>query len=216
MGGGERVRYLVRGSPSGGRPAVARNEGMKLARGEFVHFLDDDDLLFDGALAALRSPLLARSEAGVSFGLVEPFGEDADAVAKEQAHFEEATRTARESRDSRWRIARAVLFGTTPIICSSCLFRRTDALGVGGFDPTIVVYEDLDFFVRVARTHGAAFVDRPVLRRRTGQAALSRDARREDVLGSFARMYESYRQRFGAAEFYALKLTARLRVRRPR
>src|SRR5271170_3403582 len=40
-----RVRYVKREVPSGGRPALVRNEGSRLARGRFLHFLDDDDVL---------------------------------------------------------------------------------------------------------------------------------------------------------------------------
>src|SRR5689334_18634409 len=48
--GDARVRYLVNDPPSKGRPAVVRNYGATLAKGRYVHFLDDDDMLAEGAL----------------------------------------------------------------------------------------------------------------------------------------------------------------------
>jgi len=51
------VRYVRRTVPSGGRPALVRNEGARLARGGFLHFLDDDDVLEGGSLATLADAL---------------------------------------------------------------------------------------------------------------------------------------------------------------
>lgn len=210
--GDPRVQYVKRDTPSGGRPAVPRNEGLLRARGRFVHFLDDDDRLADGALRALLEPL-QRSGAGVSFGVVEAFGDDAGAVAKERRHFQRSAAFARASDDSRFLLTREGLFGPAPIICSSCLFRRQAALEVGGFDPRIAVYEDVELFVRAARAHGAVFVDHPVLHRRTGLPSLSRDAQAELTRASYREIHASYRRRFGAVEFYALKLTAKVAAR---
>lgn len=213
--GDERVRYRKREVPSRGRPALSRNEGMEVAAGRFLHFLDDDDRLAEGALAALLEPL-RRSDAGVAFGTIEPFGDDAGAVAVEQDAFERSAAFGRRCNDSRWKLVAEGLFGHAPVICSSCLFRRDAAVDVGGFDATIPVYEDVEFFVRTSRTHGARFVDHRVLYRRTGLPSLSRDASSELTRASYRGIHASYRQRFGAAEFYALKVAARLGALRSR
>ena len=80
-----RVRYVKRDVPSGGRPAVARNEGMQMARGAFLHCLDDRRRrLYEGALAALHEPLARDPALGVSYGYVVPFGDDPAAVEQER------------------------------------------------------------------------------------------------------------------------------------
>jgi hypothetical protein len=43
-----RLTYLTNPRPSGGMPSVVRNIGWPLARGDFIHFLDDEDIVPDG------------------------------------------------------------------------------------------------------------------------------------------------------------------------
>src|SRR5262245_31581018 len=71
-----RVRYVKRRTPSGGKPALVRNDGIALAQGRYLHFLDDDDRLANGALVALAEALDRRRRKGVAVGVVEPFGDD--------------------------------------------------------------------------------------------------------------------------------------------
>jgi hypothetical protein len=53
--------------PNGG-PGRARETGRRRARGEFIQYLDSDDLLLPGKLAAQVAGLRARAECGVSYG----------------------------------------------------------------------------------------------------------------------------------------------------
>src|ERR1700722_5983837 len=43
-----RVNYVKNSNPSGGVPSLVRNLGWPLARGAFIHFLDDDDIVPEG------------------------------------------------------------------------------------------------------------------------------------------------------------------------
>lgn len=53
--------------PNGG-PGRAREAGRQLARGEFIQYLDSDDLLLPGKFTAQVAGLRARPECGVSYG----------------------------------------------------------------------------------------------------------------------------------------------------
>ncbi len=212
--GDNRVRYYRRAVPSGGRPALVRNDGSRLARGRFLHFLDDDDILEEGALAALADALSRRPSAGMAFGAIEPFGGDDASLRKEQEYFRKATRNAR-GLVHRVHLAAYLLFCKTVLVNSACMVRRECFEITGGYDPDLPVNEDVELWLRVVRGSGFAFVDRPVVRYRTGSPSLMRDtlakndAGRAKFRAAYARMHQKYREQYGPSEFYALKVFAR-------
>lgn len=60
-----------------GGPGAARQTGLEASRGEFVQFLDSDDLLLPGKLRVQVEALLSDTEAGIAYGraLLEVGGE---------------------------------------------------------------------------------------------------------------------------------------------
>ena len=75
-----RVR-LLRNDHGGG--ASARNKGIAAARGEFIVWIDSDDLQAPGALAALRKSIASHADADVFYGDLEIFH---DAVPGQVQH----------------------------------------------------------------------------------------------------------------------------------
>ena len=71
-----RVRYLPREGPTGCNPALLRNSAARVARGRYLHFLDDGDRLEADSLGVLKGSLDATHNAGMAFGAVVPFGGD--------------------------------------------------------------------------------------------------------------------------------------------
>ena len=209
--GDPRVRYVKRNVPTGGRPAIVRNEGAALARGRYLHFLDDDDMLADGALAALADALDRRSDIGVAFGIVVPFGEDEAVLRHQREFFERATVVGRRIVGRR-RVAARMLFSDTPLVNSACMIRRELFGQLGGYDADLAVFEDVEFFMRAARRFGIAFIDRHVLHYRTGAPSLMHNLveAREAGRKAYAQIYKKYRKDHGSVEFYALKVFARV------
>lgn len=209
--GDERVHYIARPEASGGRPALVRNQGAASAEGRYLYFLDDDDLMEPDTLHRLVAALDAAPEAGMAFGVVEPFGKDPVVVQSEQRHFRKTRRIAQRLRSRRELSARLV-FLSSMIINSACMVRRTAFHASGGYDTEIPICEDAEFWARIAHATGYVFVDRTVVRYRTGAPSLMHNLvpNDEKMNVSYRRIHDKYRRAHGVLNFYATKIWARL------
>jgi glycosyltransferase involved in cell wall biosynthesis len=123
-GFGPRVRVLEQ-AHSGAE--AARNLGLKHARGEFVAFIDSDDVWYEDRLSR-QLPLFEREEVGLVFG-------NAALVDYRQATPLRLKRTFFDSvRPSRGRVTRELARGCF-VPFSSVLVRRGLLAAAGGFTP---------------------------------------------------------------------------------
>jgi glycosyltransferase involved in cell wall biosynthesis len=120
------VRYLHQENQ--GLPA-ARNAALRVARGEFVAFADDDDLLPPSKLTVQARFLSEHPETGCVLGRQEWIVEDGVQAPE---------------------LKRDPIFGELGgIQLVSAMFRRAVLDELGGFDPTYRYAEDRDLFVRM-------------------------------------------------------------------
>jgi GT2 family glycosyltransferase len=214
--GDPRVTYMKNEPPSGGNPARVRNRGWPAAKGTFVHFLDDDDRVASGFYRSALDAGRAHPDRGVVFGRIEPFGDDPKALEREHVFFEDAARRARLAArmpTRHWVVAN-LLFMNTVLVNSSCLIRRECIEPLGGYNPDIPMNEDIDFYGRAIRKFGWIFLDEVVLHYRVLSDSLMH-GRSDDskLLDAYGRMYSRYKETYGAAELFALKLFARTILR---
>lgn len=128
-------RQQVRGERS-----RARNVGLSHARGRYVMFLDDDDLLRPRALSILAGAL----------------DRNPDAIAAVGARWDWFVHEHWGLRDTHPRFERKrmmfeeFLFGWSAI-SGQCLYRTKVIRDVGGYDNNITFTEDRDLWLRIAR-----------------------------------------------------------------
>jgi glycosyltransferase involved in cell wall biosynthesis len=205
-----RVRYTKREAPSGGRPALVRNNGVRMAKGRYVCFLDDDDQVLPGCFRSMTSALDANRAVGVAVGTVVSFGSNAEILRVNESWAKRAARLAARTSGSPRLAAAALLFSDS--FTSACLIRREHVAALGGYDATIPLYEDVEFYARAIRTFGHVFVDHPMLYRRTGERSLTHDARDNGsgIRQGYAIMHHKYRRDHGAVEYTALRVLGKL------
>jgi glycosyltransferase involved in cell wall biosynthesis len=212
----DRVRYYARPVPSGGRPALVRNDGWRLAHGQFVHFLDDDDQIATNAYRTMINAMNANPRRGVVFGRIEPFGGDREGLAHEKEYFQDGARRARmasRSGSRRWMVAN-MLYLNTPIVNSACMIRSTCLEQLGGYDGRLTLFEDVEFYIRAIRRFGCVFVDRVLLHYRLNHVSLMHGANSTvEQLAAHRLLCENYRAAFGRTEMFALKVFARTALR---
>jgi glycosyltransferase involved in cell wall biosynthesis len=212
-----RVTYMKNPKPTGGFPSVVRNIGWPQAGGEFVHFLDDDDLVTDGHYEAVKRAFAARPDVGLVFGRIEPFGNGPAAqLDHERQYFADAARKAASSVrfGPRFAFAGRMLFDKALLVCSASVIRRECLVRLRGFDPEIRLMEDADYHLRAIRQCGTFFLDRAAINYRIGSPSLMHSAeptqiqKQEQRLGH-QQMQLKYLKRYGTIEFYALALLTR-------
>lgn len=155
---GERVRVI---SQTNAGPAAARNRGLASARGEFIAFLDGDDLWLEGKLLQQARYLLRRPEASIVYGHFHRWESRPDGSFSPADEF--ATGATEESLDpalSGWIYHRLLIDSEVHII--TALIRATVIDEIGIFDETLKVGEDYDFWLRVSRRFQLYKLARPL------------------------------------------------------
>lgn len=181
--------HLVNHSRRRGLPA-ARNSGLERARGEFVGFLDDDDVLLPGHLStALKAHDEQRVDAVYTTCLVSSRRIDPSATITDLPH----------RFDVDFDPDLLSVCNTVPV--HSLLFRRLPA--TARFDPTMPALEDWDMWLRLVRDHGARLCHIPeptvIYHRLQNTVSMTGDASRQvAAFNTFGRLLRGLWRRWPA------------------
>lgn len=143
------------------RVAGARNIGILASTGDYVSFLDDDDLRLPGTLDVQTRVLDENPEVGLVYGQV--YIGDEDCVPLNVPPQPEKC----PQGDVFW-----LLVSRNFIYCQSAVFRRSSIFKIGLIDKNLPGIDDKDFWVRIAELYQVRAVEQPVAiwRKATGSS----------------------------------------------
>jgi glycosyltransferase involved in cell wall biosynthesis len=182
---GDRIRYLP--LPHRGQPAATRNAGLAIATGEYVAFLDSDDLFLPDKLARQVPVLKANPDIGLVYSNGYYFDTD-------------PTKAVGEALDGlaapSGNVFGELLCGNFIMTPALALMRRSVVQSAGGFDESheFIAVEDYALWLRIALQSKMQFVAGNVaaIRRHNQNLSANRLRHRQRI----DKVYRALKQRY--------------------
>lgn len=156
-------------------PAAARNAGLQIATGNFIAFLDADDVFPVDRLTHMVRILEENSSADMVFGLVQPVPDGVDILNLELADCVDANDN---SLPKEFNCMDYAVQGPNLMMgVHSGVYRSQSVSEIGYFDASLRYYEDVDWLVRAELLEcSMLFTDQVVLYHRKHEQSMTADA----------------------------------------
>lgn len=215
---------LVNQSNSGA--AKARNVALARSRGEYVAFLDGDDVWHTGNLEAKLEVLERERDAGAVFGNFEIFDEsgtsESDGIHSLYPVFRRHGQDIQSiftdgggpdtvgDRPSKAYVSNVFrdLFLGNFILTSTLLVRKEVVENVGYFAEEFRTNQDYEFFLRLSKMVDLAYVDKALVKYRRRNTQLTSKSNIVNVMRAVEKIVRQYEH-----EFLVLNLSSRFRRR---
>lgn len=172
-GYGDRIRVIDQANAG---PPKARNAGLAAVRGEFVAFLDADDIWLPGKLSTQIAHLQAHPDVGTVFTRWHVWPADADGVFR----IPEVAPVPRPgvgvvADRSGWMYTRLLL--ECHLLTTTVMLRTSLVRSIGDFDIALYNGDDYDYWLRASRVAKVDKLDCVGAHYRVVQGSVSRKAR---------------------------------------
>lgn len=177
-GYGDRIRVLAKANE--GKPAAARNLGVRAAAGQLVAFLDADDWWREDKLERQVAVFGGRPEVGLVYT------GDATVDADGKTLSVNPCPPGARGRIYDLLTVRNVMVG------SSVMARRMAIVHAGGFDEGLTSIENWDLWIRIARDWTIEYIDEPLTLYRVheGNRSSNVELRRQNVFRVLAKYHD--------------------------
>lgn len=151
-----RYRWLSWCSQANAGAAGAREAAIALSRGEFIAFLDADDLWAPNKLALQIAAFQRNPGAAFVYTDMRDFHPDHD---RRRTLFQ-------IKKPARGHVLRALFERGNFILTSTAMVRKSALRDVNGFNPKLLINEDVDLWFRLAERYEFDFIPEVLVRRR--------------------------------------------------
>lgn len=134
------IKYYSTGKKSG--RSVVGNIGLAKANGEYINFLDDDDLFYENHIETLIKEIVKNKNAGAAYSIAEE--SQIKVLSQDPYKYKEKRIIHRYHQ----KYNKLLLFSYNYIPIQSILFKRKLYEKMGGFDEKLDYLEDWDIWVR--------------------------------------------------------------------